>query len=226
MKSWFLLLYNRLMNQDPSKKIDQFFSSGRRLAYKKNDLILQPEIEPSGVFYIKKGLVKMTAISAGGEEVVINTFKSGAFFPIGWMLNDTPNSYFYQAGEESEVFKMPKTEVRKFLESEPDILFDLMKRIYKGLDGYFMRMQYLMAGNAYSRLITELIILAKRFGQKTKGSDQILLKTTEKDLAAQTGITRETVSREFKKLIDKNIISFQTEHLIIKSLGDLEKELS
>jgi CRP-like cAMP-binding protein len=87
-------------------------------------------------------------------------------------------------------------------------------------------MQYLMAGNAYSRLITELIILSKRFGQKTKGSDQILLKTTEKDLAAQTGITRETVSREFKKLIDKNIISFQTEHLIIKSLGDLEKELS
>jgi CRP-like cAMP-binding protein len=168
----------------------------------------------------------MTAISSGGEEVVINTFKSGAFFPIGWMLNDTTNSYFYQAGEESEVFKMPKTEVRKFLESEPDILFDLMKRIYKGLDGYFMRMQYLMAGNAYSRLITELIILSKRFGQKTKGSDQILLKTTEKDLAAQTGITRETVSREFKKLIDKNIISFQTEHLIIKSLGDLEKELS
>lgn len=213
------------MNQDPTSKISQFFLSGRSLVFKKNDLLLQPEIEPSGVFYIKNGSVKMTAISSAGEEVVINTFKAGAFFPIGWVLNDTPNNYFYLAGEDTEVFKLPKTEVRNFLESDPTVLLDLIKRIYKGLDGYFMRMQYLMAGNAYSRLITELIILAKRFGETDHSTKAVILKTTEKDLAAQTGITRETVSREFKKLADNKLISFQKEHLIIHNLKNLENEL-
>jgi CRP-like cAMP-binding protein len=82
-----------------------------------------------------------------------------------------------------------------------------------------------MAGNAYTRLIIELIIMAKRFGEKNQSNDSVRFKTTEKDLAAQTGITRETVSREFKKLIQKNIISFAKEEVIVHNILNLEKEL-
>jgi CRP/FNR family transcriptional regulator len=213
------------MNSDTSEKVRLFFDAERTTTYKKGELLLEPGVEPTGVFYIKKGTVKMTAISPNGEEVVINTFKTGAFFPIGWLLNGTPNNYYFQAADDTEVNKATKSDVLNFLEEQPEVVFDLMKRIYKGLDGYFMRMEYLMAGNAYTRLIIELIIMAKRFGEKNQSNDSVRFKTTEKDLAAQTGITRETVSREFKKLIQKNIISFAKEEVIVHNILNLEKEL-
>lgn len=218
------LLYNTLMNPTTADKIAGFFNTDKPLFIKKGEVLLEPGIEPSGVFYIKKGAVKMTAISAGGEEVVINTYKSGAFFPVGWVLNDTPNNYYYQTAEDTEIQKTTKQQMLQFLEREPTVVFDLMKRIYRGLEGYFVRMEYLMAGNASSRLITEIIILAKRFGEKEKDGVS-LKKVTETELAAQTGMTRETVSREFKKLIQKDLISFHQNKLLIKDLSLLEKEL-
>lgn len=205
-------------------KLNDFFQTARRFSFKKGDVLIRPESDPDGVFYIKSGSVKMTAISADGEEVVINTFKPGAFFPMGWVLNNTGNRYFYEANEKVEVQKAVKSEFLDFLKAEPEVVFDLVKRIYRGLDGYFLRMEYLMAGNAYSRLVTELVILARRFGKK-ENSASIRVKVTEKDLASLSGITRETVSREFKKLIQSGLITFEKNDLIVKDLPALEQEL-
>jgi len=41
-----------------------------------------------------------------------------------------------------------------------------MSRVYTGTDGILMRMAYLMSGEAYSRVVTELLIAAKRFGRQ------------------------------------------------------------
>jgi len=104
-------------------------------------------------------------------------------------------------------------------------LFDLLQRIYKGLDGYFLRMEYLMSGTAQARLIAEILIYAKRFGNEEKGKIIVGVKLTEKDLASQTGIARETVSREIHKLKDKGLVDFDKNILTVKSLVSLEDEL-
>jgi CRP/FNR family transcriptional regulator len=213
------------MNPAVSEKLANFFSTFRSQHYQKGEVILEPEMDPTGVYQIKTGSVKMTAITANGMEVVLNTFKAGAFFPMGWALNNTPNAYFYQAAEPVELKKSSKEEFLRLLSDNPDIVYDLMQRIYRGLDGLFMRMEYLMAGSAFARVLTELIIMAKRFG-KTQGSGVHLEKITEKELAAQTGITRETVSREFKKLTEKGLIEFKQNELVITNLKELEKKLS
>ena len=80
-----------------------------------------------------------------------------------------------------------------------------------------------MSGSAYERLIAELIIIAKRFGEKK--DSQITIQTSERDLASQIGMTRETVSREIKKLRAVGLISFNKKHLIIKDIKKLEGEL-
>src|SRR3989344_4021843 len=144
---------------------------------------------------------------------------------MSWILNDVVSHYYFEALNEVTVWKAPKEVFLKFLKGEPEVLFDLVKRIYGGLEGYFSRMEYLMSGNAMSRLITEILIYARRFGKKGNNNIVVNLKLTEKDLASQTGIARETVSRELTKLKDKGLISFESNTLIVNNLLELESEL-
>lgn len=207
-------------------KLDKFFSNYKKQKYGEKEILIRAEAQPAGVFYLTHGVVKMYAISSQGEELVINTFRPVSFFPMSWVLNDSLSHYYFESLTPTTVWKAPKEDFLSFLEKNPEILLDLVKRIYMGLEGYFSRMEYLMSGSAHTRLITEILIYAKRFGEKTDETVTINLKLTEKDLASQTGIARETVSRELTKLREKGLIIFRKNILIIKDLVKLEDELS
>lgn len=213
------------------KKLDLFFTQFKEQQYKKGEILISADEEPSGVFYLKEGVVRQYAISKKGEELVLNVFKPISFFPMGWTINGTRNDYYYEALTNVEVFKVPREKVIEFLKSNPDVLYDLVSRIYKGLDGLFTRMTYMMSGGAYDRLITEIVIQAKRFGKhKTapasgKDDGEIEVHVSEKELAAQAGMTRETVSRAMKILKEKGLVTFSKNMLSIHDLARLEEEL-
>ncbi|MEK7092210.1 MAG: Crp/Fnr family transcriptional regulator [Patescibacteria group bacterium] len=211
------------MNKTVSKKIESFFVRYKHQTYKKGEILIRADEYPSGVFYLKEGVVKEYAISKKGEEVVVNIFKPGSFFPMSWAINSTPNNFYFEAVSRVEAWKAPKEPVLEFIKSNPDVLYDLTSRVYKGIDDVLMRSAYLMFGNAYERLIQELVIQSKRFGV-TRGHF-LDLRTSEKDLASQSGLTRETVSRELKTLKDKGFVVFNKHILTIKNLRELEKEL-
>jgi len=206
-----------------AKKLEAFFTQFRHQQYKKGEILIRADDNPSGVFYLKKGYVKEYAISKKGDELVVNVFKPISFFPMTWAINDTSNTYYFEAMTAVDVWRAPRERTIEFLKSEPEVLYNLTSRIYKGLDGVLTRMTYLMAGNAYARVVTELIIQAKRFGEK----NGILVKLvfSETDLAAQSGMTRETVSREVKILKEKGLVEFNKRILVIKDLRKLENEL-
>lgn len=213
------------MNIAVQKKLNTFFKQFKTKIFKKGEFLLRADENPAHVFFLTKGEVKQYIISRKGEEVVLNIFKPISYFPVSIALIDKPNVYFYEAISECEVAIAPKKEVAAFLKIHADILFDLLTRMFSGIDGLLTRMIYLMSGSAYPRLIAELITLAKRFGDKDEKTGMVRIKLIEKDIAAQTGMTRETVSREMKMLKQKSLIEFHKNILIIKNLEKLQSEL-
>ncbi len=184
--------------------------------FRKGELLIEPTKEPAGLFHLNEGTVKQYTITKSGEELILNIFKAGSYFPMGWLVNDSPVTHYFEAITDMTATISSKEAGLKLFKENPEVLFDLVKRIYKGLEGYFMRMEYQMTGNAKSRLITELVITAKRFGE---------IKLKEKDLAAQSGIARETVSRELKKLREEDLIELKSGQILIKDLDLLENKL-
>ena len=211
------------MDKVIADKLETFFTQFKHQVYKKGEILVRADDNPSGIFYLKTGMVKKYGISNKGDELIVNVFKPISFFPMSWAINNTPNEYFYEAMTDVDIWRAPKEEVIKFIKAEPEILYDLMSRVYKGTEGMITRMIYLMAGNAYTRLITELLIQAKRFGKKNESAIEI--KVSEKDLAAQSGMTRETISREIKILKDKGLVTFERNILIINDISKIEEEL-
>lgn len=211
---------------DVSKKLDLFFSKYKAQRYKKGAILIRADDEPSGVFYLKEGIVRSYAISPSGEELTLNVYRPVSFFPMSWVLNGTLSPHYYEALTPVTVWRAPKRDFLEFIKNENEVMLDLLSRIYKGLDGFFLRMEYLMSGSSKNRLVTELLILGRRFGKIKDGKTVVGLKLTEKDLASQSGIARETVSREISKLKELGLIDFKKNTLFINNLNGLEEELT
>lgn len=206
-------------------KIEGFFSKYHKQEYKKGEILIRADDIPPGVFYLKEGVVRVYVISKGGEELTLNIFKPVSFFPMSWVVNDSFNRHYYEAMSKLVVYRAPKEAVLAFINKEPEVLYDLIQRIYRGLDGYMLRVEQLLSRNAQGRIITELLIYAKRFGQEHKKKTlRVKMGITQKELAAQTGMARETVNREIQSLKKKGVVDLSKKILTI-NIEKLEEGL-
>lgn len=219
-----LYAYNTVMDIKVVQKINAYFTKFKHQAYKKGEILVRADDNPFGIFYLKSGVVKEYVISKGGNELVLNIYKAISFFPMSWAINNAPNRYYYEALTDAEIYRAPREKTLEFIKKNPDVLYDLVSRVFVGTEGLLMRMAYLMSGNAYARLVAELIIHAKRFGKKTK--EGIEITASERELASHIGIARETVNREMRILKEKKLASCRKNILIIKDIEKLEEELS
>jgi len=208
----------------PSEKIDSFFGHYPQRTYTKRQLLLHAEEPINSVFYIITGRVSQYDIAPNGNEVVVNIFKPGAFFPMSSVINDTPNHYFFESSLATTVRVAPKSDTVRFLHEHPDVLFDLLARVYRGVDGVLRRMAHLMGGSAESRLIFELLNTASRFGELQPDSS-VIIHITESDLAKHSGLARETVSRLLKELKAAQLLQTISGGLLITSTADLDARL-
>lgn len=213
------------MEKGVEEKLQKFFSQFKNQQYRKGEILIRADEPPRGVFYLRSGLVRQYAIARNGTELTVNIYKPGTFFPMMWVINNRHNPHYFEATAVSQVYQAPKHAVLKFLKDESDVVYDLVQRVYIGLEGLLQKVEYLMTGDAYSKLVIELLIAAKRFGEKNEKGTAITIPLAHHDLAHQIGITRETVSRGLGKLKKKDIIEYSHHKVIIHSMRDLEDEL-
>jgi len=205
-------------------KVYQAFSKFPKRSYPKGQILVFADENPEHIFYLVNGRVRKYDVSYRGDEVVVNVFKPNAFFPMSWAINKSDNKYFYKTETKAELHIVPTKVALDFIKANPDVMLDLLSRIYRGMDGLLGRVVHLMSGTAKSRLIYELIIECRRFGQKDFVG-HITLTTNEVDLAARTGLSRETVSREMQKLKSSKAVSITGKIITVKDLAALEKLL-
>lgn len=211
------------MNQRILDKLNDHFSNSDVKAYAKGKLITLANQEPDGVSFLLEGIVEQYDITPEGNKITVNIFKPPAFFPMSWAINKTPNTYFYAALTDIKVKQADADNTVAFLQRNPDVLFDLLCRVYKGTDALLKRLVLAASGIASSRLIFELLIEAYRFGVDTDKTKKII-KVKHGNLAARSGLARETVSRELHKLEKDHLIKL-TKQGIELDVEQLEKRL-
>jgi CRP-like cAMP-binding protein len=212
------------MAVDVSQKVHDHFSQFPHRSYPKGQILVFADESPQHIFYLVKGKVRKYDVSYRGDEVIVNIFKPGAFFPMSWAINDAGNRFFYKTEEATELHLVPVEDALTFLKTNPDVMLDLLSRLYRGMEGVLGRMVQLMSGTAQIRLVYELTVECRRFGEQEQ-SGGYTLSVSETDLAARSGLTRETVSREMQKLKEKGVIGLNGKVLVVNNLGKLEQLL-
>jgi CRP-like cAMP-binding protein len=211
------------MNQVVQEKLDTYFSKCTPRTYAKGDIIILAGDDPKGVSLLVSGLVEQYDITPEGNKLTVNVFKPSAFFPMSWAINKTPNTYFYAALTETTLRQADAEQTVLFLRTNPDVMFDLLARVYKGSDALLRRIVLATSGIASSRLIFELLVEAYRFGTDID-STHVRITMQQSALAARSGLARETVSRELHKLEQAAFITRVPEGIII-DMHSIERKL-
>lgn len=205
----------------PRQKIHEAFKKYPKRSYPKGQIFIFPDETPKHLMYILSGRVRSYDVSYRGDDIVVYIFKPPAFFPLSIALNDFQNRYFYKAEVDSEVRIIPIEDALKFIKDNPDVMYELLCSVYRGVEVMLARNVQLMSGSASSILTFELINESLHFA-KEQENGSLLLTATETDLAARTGLSRETINREIQKLKKLGLVNVTKAGIVVTSLDKLQ----
>ena len=205
------------------QKIEAFFKDFPVKKFNRGEELVAAGAEPGGVMYLKNGYVRQVSISQDGMELTLHLFRPGAFFPLLWAVANLPNRYQFEAVGSCEVAVAPKERVVDWIKGDPQLLFELNKKLLSGLAGLLIRIEGLALYNSHQRVVATLMLLVKHMGKKRSPGVAIRQKLTHKELAAWSGLTRETTSLEMEKLRQLGLVEYSRREIYIPNLADLKK---
>lgn len=203
-------------------KIDAFFADYPLQKLPEGKILCLADEQPTCTYYVASGAVCAYDITEKGHEVIISTYKPPSFFPLAWTIGEFENYYFFKTIAETELRTAPRDAVVSFLKQNPDVMFEVFKHVSIGVEVLLGRLKHLMGGSTFDRLVHELALECHQFG-KHKLDGSWFLAMSESELAARSGLARETVSREIQKL--KHLLEVNRHGITIRNLEKLEQEL-
>lgn len=193
--------------------------------YSRGDIVLHQDAEPSCVFFIKEGIVKSYNLTSKGEERPIELSTTLDVFPIGWFRDIISKSqYYYEAITDCMLYCVPKEELLTYLRNNSESLLQMLDRQVERSTHTQLRLNALEHSKAYDKIVSMLHYFALRFGRDImRDAIKIVLPLTQQDVANFTGLTRETVSAEFKKLTRQKVLGHYKQSYVIytNSLDEL-----
>jgi CRP/FNR family cyclic AMP-dependent transcriptional regulator len=209
------------MDAEIAQDVAAFFKGYPQRVFKKGEIIIRAGETPPGILYIEQGKIAQYDIANDGRKIVVNIFQPPAFFPMAWAINDTPNAYYFEATSPASVRCAPSQEVVTFIRSQPNILFNLLSRVYRGTDGIVRRMAHSLGGKASTLLLFEVLVCCRRFGV-AQTEKKYVLTMTDQELATHTGLSRETVNRELQLIKQAGLIELSYGKITILDIQKLE----
>jgi len=208
-----------------TKLFKDFYTKFKSRHYKKGETLIRADDNPQGIFCLTKGYVRQYTISRSGSELTFNIIKPTSYFPMVWAINGTPNVYYFEALTPVEAGRAPRNEVVDFIRDKPELIFNLMSELLEEYGESLTRIEHLVFSDAYRRVLSVFIYLAKHFGVEMRGKTVVKHRFTHQDIATLVGVARETASNEIKKLEKKGFIKYVNHSIVYASLSKLEGEL-
>jgi len=213
------------MSIDKTNEFEMFYKQFSIRKYKKGETLIRADDNPQGIFCLTKGYVRQYTISKTGVELTLQILKPITYFPLIWAINGAENIYFYEALTAVEVGRAPKEQVVSFIKDKPAIILELMSKLLGDYAETLSRIEHLVFSDAYRRVISVLLYIAKHFGKETKQGIVVNHRFTQQDIATLVGVARETASIEIGKIEKKKLVKYVNHSMLFRNIESLEFEL-
>lgn len=214
------------MNTDKTRAFETFYKQFSIRNYKKGEMLIRADDDPMGIFCLTKGYVRQYTISKTGFELTLHILKPISYFPMVWAVNGTPNVYYFEALTPVEVGRAPRDHVVEFIKDKPTIIFELLSELIEDYAESLTRIEHLVFSDAYRRVISVLLYIAKHFGEISDNRIIVSHRFTQQDIATLVGVARETAGMELVKLEKKGLVKYVNHSMLFESIKNLELELS
>ncbi|MDG1398619.1 MAG: Crp/Fnr family transcriptional regulator [Polaribacter sp.] len=188
---------------------------------KKGQPIFEEGEHINGVFCIKKGICKVSKMSENGKNQIVSLVKRGDLIGERSLVSDEVSNLSAFALNIMEVCFIPKDEIIKDLEKNPDFTMDILKTMANSLKKSENSVVNMAQKNVKQRLAETLLNLHSEF--KTNQENAINIHLSREDIANIIGTATESAIRLLSDLKKREIIAFKGKDIIIVNKIKLEK---
>ena len=195
-------------------------------AFTKGQMILLEDDLGQTFFVIAGGSVKITRLSDDGREVILAMLGESDFFGEMSLLDGAGRSANVVALEASEVLTLSRNNFLEILQDYPKISISLLEELTQRIRKSDQQIESLSLSDVEQRIGITLIRLAEELGTIKQGSVKIKNLPYQQDIANMAGTSRETVSRTFKLLEEKGLVTREGRKLTIYNFNQFTKTFS
>lgn len=193
MKEWFQLLKKLDVFDGLSvEEVEPLLIESKVHNFQAKETIFVEGEERTHIFVLKKGVILITKLNEEGEERVINILTEGEIFPHTGFFDERPYPGTAFVKKEAEVLSIPIKAFEKFIEENPILAYRIIKMMSKRIYDLQKKLNDQLSLNVEERLLATIA----NMNHLTDNTLQL----THQDLANIVGATRETVSRQLKKM--------------------------
>ncbi len=182
--------------------------------------VLEHQGDPARTFYlVASGYLKLTQLTAGGDEVVVRFVGPGE--PYGGVVVLEQDTYPVSAlaVEQVSVVGWPRDVLRRLTDDIPQLRMNIVTEIAQHMRDALTRVQQLQTTRVGQRLAATLLHLARPF----EGTLQIAHPITRQELAEMTGATLFTVSRTLSEWEARGLIATAQAHIRLLEPAHIER---
>ena len=194
--------------------------------YTKGQMILLEDDLGQTFFVIGGGSVKITRLSDDGREVILAMLGESDFFGEMSLLDGAGRSANVVSLEASEVLTLARNDFLEILHEYPKISISLLEELTQRIRKSDQQIESLSLSDVEQRIGITLIRLAEELGTIKQGNVKINNLPYQQDVANMAGTSRETVSRTYKLLEEKGLLTREGRKLTIYNFNQFTKTFS
>ncbi|GAB6184167.1 Crp/Fnr family transcriptional regulator [Thermodesulfovibrio hydrogeniphilus] len=184
--------------------------------FKKKQVIFHEGDESKYCYILFEGRVNIVKSSADGKELVLEIIDPPDLFGALATLKGIPYPATAIAVENSLVGKIISEIFLAITKKYPDFEKRLLEHITMRLRACIDAMKNIASDDAYTRVFSQLVRLAKKYGKKTEEGILIDIKLTKREIAEMAGVTTETAIRIISKMKKEDVITEKDKKILLR----------
>ncbi|MFO0774007.1 MAG: Crp/Fnr family transcriptional regulator [Nitrospiraceae bacterium] len=177
------------------------------------------------VFFLRRGLIKLTAVNEDGRELILRLHQSGDVFgDLCHCTGERRESAI--AMEEVEIVELQFDEFIAHLQANRPALLLFLSNVAQQLSSAYELIQTLSFDSTMERLVRTLIRLAEEFGEPEGECVKVSHHFRQDELAQMIGARREVVSTLLNRLREQGAITYARKDGLLLCRHSLERCLA
>jgi CRP/FNR family transcriptional regulator len=192
----------------------------RRKPLEKSEYLYRAGEEMTSLYTVKTGAFKANIDSLDGQENIVGFFLPGELMGLDGIASGQYQCDMIALGD-AHVCQLSYRDFERVSEKFPVLRQEILSVSSNNMTTAQKMLMFIGKRPVEERLAMFLISISQRFKARGQSESRFHLPMSRHDIANYLGMAPETISRQFKKLQDQNLVSIQNRDLTIKNAAAL-----
>ncbi|MBE0428455.1 MAG: Crp/Fnr family transcriptional regulator [Thermoleophilia bacterium] len=188
-----------------------------------NTVVFHEGDTASAFYLVKTGRVKIYKVSPDGREQVLAILSDGQIFGDVPTFDGGPYPATAETMDDTKIFLIPREDLLGVVRRHPEIAIKVIAVLGQRLRQALELVRDLSFKQVPHRLAGLLLKLADEYGEETEKGTLINLSLSRQELADIVGTSRETVTRELKKMERNQLLRIDRRYITITDREGLKR---